>query len=104
MHFQVGEGDSNGTGRGAFSLMLTEFNIGVTMDGIDRVFSSKKVTKEMKEMWMEICEPVCKCCESLKNRSSKVDRCAIGAALPKVDQDPEISGVMMAHCRHTGPS
>ena len=74
--------------------MLTEFNIGVTTEEIDRVFTSRKVTKEMKGMWMEICEPVCKYCESPKNRSFDVNRCAIGAAFSKVDQ--EISGVMMA--------
>ena len=75
--------------------MLTEFNIDITMDEIDRVFSSRKVTKEMKEMWMKICEPVYKYCESLKKGSFEVNRCNIDAALPKVDQ--EISGVMMAH-------
>ena len=75
--------------------MLTEFNIDVTMDDIDRAFSSRKVTKEMKEMWMKICEPVCKYGESLKNRSFEVNRCAVEAASPKADQ--EISGVMMAH-------
>ena len=71
MHFQVGEKNFNGTSRGALPQMLTEFNIGVTTGEIDRVFSSRRVTnsKEMKEMWMKICEPVYKYCGSLKNRS-----------------------------------
>ena len=72
MHFKVGEGDFNGTSREVFSQMLAEFNTGAAMDDVVRVFSSKNVTKEMKEMWMEICTPVYKYCEAIKNRQFEV--------------------------------
>ena len=80
--------------------MRTEFDIGVAMDenheigicmeleiGRIRIFSSKKVTKEMKEMYMrmEICGPAYRYCESRKNRPFEVDRCAIYAAVPKAE-------------------